>query len=225
MNVVLEWTGKNWLGMIIVILVAWWILKNWNKIDKLLHKKEWADKGSAGERVLYNFLTNELAYPRSMIYRNVLVGDVDGSRAEIDMVLLHAHGVVVFEMKNYSGEIFGDEKNRHWGNRVGKRTYKFYNPIMQNERHIEVLRKKLGNEGLRFYSVVVFGEKATIRKMNYTAKNTWVGKMSGLKKVDKMIRSGSKMRLGGDGEEAKRIKGFLRRAERERVEVLDSRAR
>lgn len=220
----LEWITGNWWVIIGGILLGYWLIRNYNKVDKLLNKREWFDKGSAGERALYNFLTNELFYPKSMIYRNVLVEDVDGRRAEIDLVLLHEKGVVVFEVKNYSGEIFGDEKNKLWGHRVGKKTYRFYNPIMQNERHIEVLRRKLGNDRLKFYSVVVFGDKAVIRRMSYTAKNTWVGKMSGLKKVDKMILGGGTMEVGGS-DEAKRIKRFLRRAERERAEVLGDRAR
>ncbi|MCL1840035.1 NERD domain-containing protein [Candidatus Saccharibacteria bacterium] len=219
----LDWIVENWWRVVIVFLVSWWVVKNYNKIDRLFHRKEWANKGSAGERALYNFLTEELHYPKSMIYRNLLIKDDDGNRAEIDLVLLHAHGVVVFEMKNFSGEVFGDEKSKSWKSRIGKKTYEFYNPIMQNKRHIEVLRKRLGNDKLKFYSIVVFGDKATIRNLSYKARNTWVGKMSGLKKVDKMIMHGCKMGVERSSEESRRIRGFLRGAERERVDVLRDR--
>jgi len=223
MGHMLEWLGQNWLFMVAGAVVGMILVKNYNKVDRLFHEKEWSDKGSAGERVLYNFLTNELGYPKSMIYRNLLIRDMSGKHAEIDMILLYRYGIVVFEVKNYSGEVFGEEKDKMWEHKVGGRIYQFYNPIMQNEKHIQVLRERLKDDRLKFYSVVIFGDRTIIRRMNYKAKNTWVGKVSGLRRVDEMIRGSSKMGIERGSDDAKRIKKFLRRAERRRGEVLNDR--
>ena len=59
----------------------------------------------------------------------------DGETTEIDVLMLHTSGIYVFESKNYSGWIFGDEKSKTWTqtlpNGRGRRAQKerFLNPI------------------------------------------------------------------------------------------------
>lgn len=38
----------------------------------------------------------------------------DGTTTEIDLIMLSPMGIYVFESKNYSGWIFGNEKSRYW---------------------------------------------------------------------------------------------------------------
>jgi hypothetical protein len=45
---------------------------------------------------------------------NLYIPKKDGSTTEIDLIMLSQTGVYVFESKNYSGWIFGDEKSKNW---------------------------------------------------------------------------------------------------------------
>jgi hypothetical protein len=57
----------------------------------------------------------------------------DGSTTEIDLIMIDETGIYVFESKNYSGWIFGDEKRKNWVQTLENRQKNyFYNPIWQN---------------------------------------------------------------------------------------------
>ena len=59
--------------------------------------------------------------------------------------------------KTFSGDkIYGDGRKRDWQYYLGGHRYDFYNPIMQNKRHVEYLRKMLSDFAeVEFYSVVL----------------------------------------------------------------------
>lgn len=48
---------------------------------------------------------------------NLYLPKEDGSTTEIDLIMLSETGILVFESKNYSGWIFGDEKRIKTGPR------------------------------------------------------------------------------------------------------------
>lgn len=88
----------------------------------------------------------------------------NGETTEIDVIMICYQGIFVFESKNYSGWIFGNEKYKTWTQTLpqGKgrkaKKEKFLNPIMQNKLHIECLQEVLGDdlENVPIFSVVVF---------------------------------------------------------------------
>lgn len=45
---------------------------------------------------------------------NLYIPKRDGTITEIDLIMLSQTGIYVFESKNYSGWIFGDEKSKKW---------------------------------------------------------------------------------------------------------------
>ena len=64
-----------------------------------------------------------------------------------------------FEVKDYNGWIFGSGYNSQWTQVLayGNSRYRFYNPIMQNSKHISDLKKQLRQfETIPFYSIIVF---------------------------------------------------------------------
>ncbi len=67
--------------------------------------------------------------------------------SEVDIVLITQKGVFVFESKNYSGWIFGDEKNKNWAVSLpnGEKN-QFYNPIMQNKTHLKWMSNFVGED-------------------------------------------------------------------------------
>ena len=71
----------------------------------------------------------------------------NGETSEIDVLMIHNKGIFVFERKNFSGWIFGNEIQRMWTQTLPKgrgRSHKesFFNPIMQNRTHIKTLIKQ-----------------------------------------------------------------------------------
>lgn len=108
--------------------------------DYILHHSEYKNKGSIGERNFYLTLRQNGA-PENQIFRNVYIEKDDGTTAEMDLVLLSKKAIFVFEVKNYSGKIYGDTKYEQWIQYVhGKKSY-FLSPILQNKNHVTALRK------------------------------------------------------------------------------------
>ena len=132
------------------------------KYYEVTGKKYWEvlfDKGTAGEYYLYDTLKAFETENQKFLF-NLYVSADNGKSTEIDVVLISTCGIVVFESKNYSGWIFGNEKSKYWtqtlpvGNR-SKKT-KFYNPILQNQGHINALKNFLGEEVLIIVSLRMF---------------------------------------------------------------------
>ena len=76
------------------------------------------------------------------IFHDLYLNNENGKYSQIDLVVATKVGIVVFEVKEYSGWIFGNENQINWTQILayGRRKYRFYNPILQNEKHIEDLK-------------------------------------------------------------------------------------
>jgi hypothetical protein len=97
---------------------------------------------------------------------NVYLPKEDGTTTEIDLIMISATGIYVFESKNYSGWIFGDENTKFWTQSLkGGKKFRFYNPIWQNKKHISVLQKHLGLGSEVFRSYIIFSERCELKKM------------------------------------------------------------
>lgn len=88
------------------------------------------------------------------------------STSEIDILVLHEKGIFVLESKNYSGWIFGSEKQTKWTQMLNKNTKEqFYNPIKQNRTHINALSKYLNIDKSKMKSIIVFSERCELKKV------------------------------------------------------------
>ena len=104
---------------------------------------------------------------QNKLLTNVYLPKQDGTTTEIDLIMIAPTGIYVFESKNYSGWIFGDEGSRYWTQSLnGGHKYKFYNPIWQNKKHISVLKNHLDVEDKVFKSYIIFSERCTLKKMS-----------------------------------------------------------
>lgn len=126
------------------------------------------DKGQAGETRIYKVL--ERLDGQKAIIPNCYLPMKDGGTTEVDLILIHESGIYVIESKNYSGWIFGSEKQKYWTQSLpsrGKRTEKhqFYNPIWQNETHVRCLKNLLQDSKVPYYSYVVFGNDCEIKDL------------------------------------------------------------
>lgn len=128
------------------------------------------DEGLWGEFLIYKVLET-LEGPRKFLF-NLYLPTRNGGTTELDVVLLHESGIYVFESKNYGGWIFGVEGQRYWTQTLPAkqgRTQKhhFYNPILQNEGHLDglyqILRPiRLPSGPPPYYSYIVFGDRCML---------------------------------------------------------------
>lgn len=128
------------------------------------YAKTVSSKGNSGEYL--TFLELEKLEGDKRILTNLYLPGKDGKTTEIDLLMIHSTGIYVFESKNYSGWIFGDDKARYWTQSLnGGKKNKFFNPIWQNRGHISALSKVLGN-GYEdhLFSYIVFSERCELKK-------------------------------------------------------------
>lgn len=167
--------------MIIIFIIVCVIVRAYiNNYDKSLYHKVtnnsffevYFDKGKFGEYLTYKKLKPYEELGNKFLF-NLYIPTTDNKTTELDLVMITQKGIMVFESKNYSGWIFGDEKSRMWmqtlPNGRGK-SYKsqFFNPILQNKGHINNLKRIL-NEDIPIFSIITFSERCTLKKV---PKNT-----------------------------------------------------
>lgn len=139
---------------------------------KLPYAEVKRDLGRLGEYLIYKYLKVYEEDGAKFLF-NVYISKENGETTEIDVLMLYKKGIFVFESKNYSGWIFGDEKQKNWYQtlRVGRgRSQKesFYNPIMQNQTHIKYLKAFLG-QSIPIWSFIVFSERCTLKNVHVTS--------------------------------------------------------
>ena len=70
----------------------------------------------------------------------------------------------------------------------GKKKYQFYNPIFQNTKHIEDLKKQLPQfKNIPFYSMIVFFGDCSFRNLDYLPDSTFLVESSSAIEVIKEI--------------------------------------
>ena len=98
--------------------------------------------------------------------------EVGNRTIQIDVLFITQKGIFVIESKNYSGSISGAEYQNKWTLRTHKKDYHFYNPITQNQAHINTLSKIIQNS--RFFSLVVFSERCDLEYIDIHKKDVFV---------------------------------------------------
>ncbi len=117
--------------------------------------------GARGERAIEGSLSR-LSPIDYRVVNNLLFRS--GTRTvQIDHVIVSRYGIFVIETKNYKGWILGHENSKYWTQCLYRSKYKFYNPIRQNNGHIQALSRKLNIVTSHFISIVVFLEQADIK--------------------------------------------------------------
>lgn len=150
--------------------------------------------GNYGEFLTFTYL--EKLGDNHKLMTNLYIPKEDGTTTEIDLIMLSETGIYVFESKNYSGWIFGDEKNRYWTQTLQNRQKnRFFNPIWQNKGHINALKSALDLNNDNIYkSYIIFSERCTLKKINITSSNVKVIKRNELiNTIKNDIKSSEKM--------------------------------
>lgn len=135
------------------------------------------DLGMYGEYLIYDYLKDYQNTGGKFLFNSYLPKG-ENKTTEIDVILIHPHGIFVFESKNYSGWIFGNDISDYWTQTLpikrGKsHKERFYNPIKQNNLHIDCLRKIIGNH-IPIISVIVFSERCTLKDIDVKTPNVYI---------------------------------------------------
>ena len=170
---------------VVVILVAIYLIKNsqykktsYYQITNTPLLALRSDVGKYGEYLIYKKLRNYETKLGAKFLFNVYIPKENGETTEIDVLMICSKGIFVFESKNYSGWIFGNESQRNWTQVLPKgrgrsNKEKFFNPIMQNRGHIKHLKSLIG-EDIPMRSIIAFSERCTFKEITVTSTDVSV---------------------------------------------------
>ena len=152
---------------------------------KLLRSVSTPDRGTRAERRLVVKMLRRGVHPKA-IFHDLYLQKRNGEFSQVDIVVATPQGLLAIEVKDYSGWIFGHGYHQYWTQVLayGREKYRFYNPILQNQGHIDALRKKLKSHGnLPIWSIIVFYGNCQLRDINSIPANTFVIKPYNIHKI------------------------------------------
>lgn len=151
---------------------TFWPKRRDERLDEITSE----ERGTWSERNLISALLDYGISPKA-IFHDLYVKNGKYGFSQIDIVVATKVGLIVFEVKDYSGWIFGKGRQNQWTQvlNYGNQKYRFYNPVLQNESHIKVLQKQSKQfANLPFYSVVVFYGNSELRDISFIPDGTFV---------------------------------------------------
>lgn len=121
-------------------------------------------KGKLGEAYISAILSKMPGYSR--ILCNLYLLKPNNKTTEIDVLFIHNTGFYVIESKNYSGAILGNQDDLKWTHATSSsHKYQFFNPIKQNQIHINALKLIINMHESFFKSYIVFADKCKFIKI------------------------------------------------------------
>ena len=181
------------ISIIICFLIISIVRKsNQRKKDRELIKSVTSlNRGTSSEReLILGLLKNGI--PKETIFHDLMIKKNNNKFSQIDMVIPTKEGIIVFEVKEYSGWIFGSGNNTNWTQILayGEKKYKFYNPIKQNNNHITELKKTLKQfQKIPFFSIIVFFGDCELKEINYIPYGTYIVKAQRIFEVLDLIKT------------------------------------
>ncbi|MEG0571425.1 MAG: nuclease-related domain-containing protein [Oscillospiraceae bacterium] len=149
---------KNYLIIGIVVLSLVLIVI----ISALLKKRKTVKLGADGEKKVARILKSIARFNDYKVINNIYLPLYDKT-TQIDHIVIGPFGMLVIETKNHRGQIFGDPSKKDWSQIMGDATKnKLYNPLMQNQAHIDCIRHILSSNNIykvNIESLVVFSGK------------------------------------------------------------------
>lgn len=112
-------------------------------------------RGQRGEESVARILDRILANYGGYIINDVIIPSGKNT-TQIDHIYFSKKGIFVIETKNYSGRVYGDENSTYWTQVLGYGNVKnqMYNPLKQNQTHINSIKRLIGTDILTIPMVV-----------------------------------------------------------------------
>lgn len=146
--------------------------------NNLLQSVTDKNRGTESERDLVLSLLKS-GVPSQYIFHDLYLKKGESEFSQTDLVLFTKVGILVFEIKDYGGWIFGSGHQSKWTKVLayGKQKYYFYNPIKQNNAHIIELKRKLYPlENIPFFSIIVFYGDCVLKDISFVPIGTYIVK-------------------------------------------------
>ncbi|MFA4994118.1 MAG: nuclease-related domain-containing protein [Bdellovibrionales bacterium] len=181
-------------ALIIIVAVVWIgfsVYKNeqykktaYYQITKAPYSTIKYNQGRSGEYWTYKCLQHFEDAGGKFLF-NIYVPKANNEATEVDVLLICSKGLFVFESKNFSGWIFGNETQKNWTQTLPQYTRAFprgrwschkehfYNPIMQNASHIKYIRRLIGKD-VPMHSIIVFSDACTFKNVTVKSENAFV---------------------------------------------------
>ena len=140
---------------------------------KTEHPEESAldDYGWIGESLIYDQL-EILERQGARFLLNAYIPKRDGTRSEVDLIMVSQAGIFVIESKHYSGQVRGSKDEQYWTQiKRNREINTFYNPIRQNESHCLYIGEYLGLDASKFMSYIVFSDKCEFKGLPKSSKH------------------------------------------------------
>jgi hypothetical protein len=173
-------------SLLLVVLV---MIIEFLKDQRLLKTVTEPHRGTRSERkMVLKLLKSNM--PAQTIFHDLYLINPNGSYSQIDLAVATKVGIIVFEIKEYSGWIFGTGNQKDWTKVLayGKEKYRFYNPILQNKKHITDLIGQLTQfKNVQFYSVIVFFGNCEFKNMKLIPDDVFLIKSREVMDVIKKI--------------------------------------
>ena len=110
------------------------------------------DYGKFGETIVNNTVKTRIFKDvKCTLFKDLYI-EADGWVYQIDHIFIMKSGIFVIETKMIKQKVYGNPKDRYW---YYGRNNKFFNPILQNEAHVEALKYIFGDM-FDFKSIIVF---------------------------------------------------------------------
>ncbi len=152
----LKWAVAAMIGILLVVLCIWLVVIFIKWLDSLDWTFESAGRraGRHGEEIAAEIIRRVLR-EEDYLLTNIEI-TYDGRQTEMDCIVVNRFGVFIFEVKNYSGQLMGDEDDYEWqkikitdaGNMYAKQVK---NPIRQLKRQVYLLAHYLQFHRIRVW--------------------------------------------------------------------------
>jgi len=149
------------LLLILILIICFF---SSNKEEPLTNAK----KGEIGETSVKSVIKGTIEGTQYVL-NDITIKDKYGNKAQIDHVVINHSGVHVIETKNWSGKINGNINDKEWVQSFKDKSYRMYNPIRQNNVHINRLKDNLGYD-IPMFNIVCFTNK-NVNILNVSSNN------------------------------------------------------
>ena len=166
-TIIINTLKQGWYIWVIIILIIIFVTVAKifiPRINKKIYRKA---SGAVGEKIVASILA-KLDREKYKILNNLTIY-IDKETAQIDHLIISNFGIFIIETKNYGGIILGEEDSNYWTQILYKNRENFYNPIRQNNWHIQALENILKDySGILYFPIVVFTKSSDLRVKTVT---------------------------------------------------------
>lgn len=188
----------TFLFLLTICVVVGLILSKRHKDTQFLETVTPRNRGEWSERETVMQLL-KMGIDHRAIFHDCYIRRASGNYTQVDLVVATHAGLLAFEIKDYSGWIFGHFRQQYWTQVLayGKEKHRFYNPIMQNNGHIQAIRENLPhNPHIPIYSIIVFFGSCELKNVTVGSANDYLIYPNQIQNTVRMILSRADANFG-----------------------------